>query len=279
MKPPPWEGCGTVLVIGDVCDDVTIPAEAARLSREAPLPVFVSTDGRQSPGCAAYVANQLHALGVPNDLRPLAEISKTRYVAHEGHQVFRVDDAWPQRATGNCPPAGTYSFAAAVFVDYQGQPPDADLMAYLRGLGCRLVGDSRVIPATGWDGFDVVKVSGIDLGLNLLPEPSDAELFALQAGLGLDGTRLLITRGPAGAILVADGGVLRVPALLDNRPILNTSGAGDVFLSSYVAAALGAAKLNRQDALHLAAVAAGLRIRKPEFGAVVSWEEICAAAG
>ena len=276
MKPPPWEGCGTVLVIGDVCDDVIIPAGAARLSREVPLPVFVSGKHTRFPGCAAYVANQLHALGVPNHLVALSETSKSRYVV-DGRQVFRVDDPWPERYAGLWPQLTAP--AAAMFVDYQGAPPTVALMAYLRGLGCRLVGDSRVIPATGWEGFDVVKVSGIDLGLDLLAEPSDAELFALQAGLGLDAVPLLITGGPAGAVLVVDAGVVRVPALLDSRPILNTSGAGDVFLATFVAAGLAAAKLSRQGALHLAAWAAGLRIRKPEFGATVPWEEICAAGG
>lgn len=274
MTQPPWEGCGTVLVIGDVCDDVIIPAGAARLSREAPLPVFVSGARTRFPGCAAYVANQLHALGVPNHLVALAETAKSRYVV-DGRQVFRVDDPWPERYAGQRPQLTVP--AAAVFVDYQGAPPSADLMAYLRGLGCRLVGDSRVIPATGWEGFDVVKVSGIDLGLDLLAEPTDAELFALREGLGLEAVSLLITGGPGGAVLVIDAGVVRVPALMDSRPILNTSGAGDVFLATFVAGAVAAATLSRQSALQLATKAAGLRIRKPEFGAVVSWEEICAA--
>ena len=52
-----------ILVIGDALLDSYLEGEAARLSRDGPIPVVRKTTEQRLPGGAANVAANLHALG------------------------------------------------------------------------------------------------------------------------------------------------------------------------------------------------------------------------
>src|SRR5499425_383693 len=53
----------TVLVVGDIMCDTYLWGKVSRISPEAPVPIFESTERRQVLGGAANVAANLRALG------------------------------------------------------------------------------------------------------------------------------------------------------------------------------------------------------------------------
>ena len=262
-RKPPWLPKHPILVIGDFCIDAFTQARASRMSREQPVPVFVSGDSRDEEGCAGNVARQVEALGVPAVLQRLSATRKERILAGEpAREVFRLDHPWPRREgmpyfwTRRCPPA------AVVFVDYQGIPPSRKLVEWMLQWGVPLIGDSRQQIA-GWEGFDLVKISEDDT--NGLPVSLCHEACRAKA--------VVVTRGAKGHSLYAHEYLTDVPPSPAHGPVANISGAGDVFTATAAVAMAGGQTV--EEACRLAGIAASLRVMKPEYNATVTWEEIC----
>lgn len=265
-----------ILVIGDFCLDVIEEVKSSRLSREEPLPVFDAVGLAETvAGCAGYIVSQLEALGVPIrtanlEPEPMRSMVKTRYVAGSpSRQVFRLDGGWPSR---NDTPAldllcqsDPTTFGLALFVDYQGLPPDGALLGHLRDLDCLLVGDCRR-GIDAWEGFDVIKINERDLLVPpfTLPQPRV-------------GSWIVVTAGASGHYLLSADGTINItcPAT-DAGPPRNVSGAGDVFTATMVAALASGKTTDVERAAALGGIAAGLRVAKPDYGATVSAEEILA---
>ena len=83
-----------VLVIGDSCKDIFIYGEIARLSPEAPVPVFNPLRETSNDGMAKNVANNVEALKMTIfTLTNKNNIRKVRYVDDKSNQlVLRVDE-------------------------------------------------------------------------------------------------------------------------------------------------------------------------------------------
>lgn len=71
--------------------------------------------------------------------------------------------------------------------------------------------------------------------------------------------RVVVTRGPDGALSVQDGALVQVPGVAVEA--VDTTGAGDLFTATYIWAELGGA--TPEDRLHWACLAAALSVRVP----------------
>lgn len=88
-----------VLVVGEICKDVTYYCDVSRISPEAPVPVADLVWKSTTDGMAGNVNSNLKALGISTtfihqSLRQ--QINKTRYVDQKsGQHLLRVDDTHP----------------------------------------------------------------------------------------------------------------------------------------------------------------------------------------
>jgi len=283
MTRPLWAPSLPILVVGDFCTDVLLRANASRLSREHPVPVLDLEDIVHQTGCAGNIVRQLAAYGVETRLVTLAHAIKLRGLCGvPEHEAFRLDGPWETESdrvrAQRFEALAHTSFAAAIYADYRGvRGPVPDERAFLMALGCPLIADARH-SLGGWRGFAVVKANSGEVGVSL---EASGRLAHAQRRLA-EGQYLILTSGARGHALVARDRVEYFPAVDLPGPVLNTSGAGDVFTATL--AVLLAADWERcgnnpsaelvHEASKTAALAAGLRIRKPGYNEAVTWEEI-----
>ncbi|HYF12269.1 MAG TPA: PfkB family carbohydrate kinase [Actinomycetota bacterium] len=83
------------------------------------------------------------------------------------------------------------------------------------------------------------------------------DLDAATRRLAREVARVVVTDGPRGALTVEDGRVVRIPA--PGMGTVDATGAGDLFVATYVWADLGGARV--VDAIAWACLAAGLSVR------------------
>ena len=261
-RKPPWLPKHPILVIGDFCTDAFTQARASRMSREQPVPVFVSGESRRVDGCAGNVVRQIQALRVPAHSIVLGTASKHRIMAGDPErEVFRLDSPWTSREgmpvfwPRRVPPA------AVVFADYQGIAPSRKLREWIAQWGAPLIGDAHR-SIYGWEGFDLLKVSEPEIQ-GMPPEIWIAQSMAHA---------VVVTRGARGHTLATGASVVDVPAQPPHGPIANVSGAGDVFTATAAVALAGGQTV--EEATRLAGIAASLRVMKPEYNATVTWREI-----
>tara|TARA_B100000287_G_scaffold59444_1_gene52160 strand:- start:1561 stop:2343 length:783 start_codon:yes stop_codon:yes gene_type:complete len=83
-----------ILVVGDSCQDVFVYGDIARISPEAPVPVFNPMKEKSNDGMARNVANNVEALGSTiYTITNKNTIRKVRYVDERSNQmVLRVDE-------------------------------------------------------------------------------------------------------------------------------------------------------------------------------------------
>lgn len=83
-----------ILVIGDNCLDKYVYGTVSRISPEAPVPVLEKNRVEFKPGMAAYVKENLKALGASvRFLAPTEVCTKTRYIdLKTNYQLLRVDE-------------------------------------------------------------------------------------------------------------------------------------------------------------------------------------------
>jgi sugar/nucleoside kinase (ribokinase family) len=284
---PPWAPRSPVLVIGDICTDVFLRVVASRLSRESPLPVFSLGGAGPRPavevdGGAGNVARQLQAYGIDVTLLPIAYQPKVRLLAGDpAREVFRLDGVWRPAKPATIGPAVANlegrTFSAVVYVDYQGRAgPTPAVWRILQALPreCPLLVDARA-SLLGWAGADLVKMHVTDAGLGENPHPAEIRAALARSGASV----LVLTRGAAGHILAGQGWISSRPPMPLPGPVLNTSGAGDVFTGTLAALIAGRpALLQSRPLLEAAAECAGraaaLRVRKAGYNEAVSFEEI-----
>lgn len=114
-----------VLLIGDYCTDIFIEGQVDRLSPEVPVPVFVETSRKETPGMAGNVLANLKSLCPNLIVSPLlcpSRSTKTRYVdVRTGHHFLRVDYDPEQDELSNAKWRGTFdseNWDAVVVSDY-----------------------------------------------------------------------------------------------------------------------------------------------------------------
>ncbi len=197
---------------------------------------------------------------------------KTRYVAH-GQQLLRTDS----ETTAAVSPQTAGDLLAA----FRGALPDCSaalICDYAKGVlngdaaqdfisSARQAGKPVVVDPKGRDfsryrGATVIKPNLKELGeATGLPISDDqAQEFAARRLLfDTEAEHILVTRGPAGMMLVSsNGSVTRVPALA--REVYDVSGAGDT-VAAVLAAGLGSGA-SLVDAVELANIAAGIVVGK-----------------
>ena len=271
----------SILVAGDVCDDIILVGEASRLARDAPAcPILDITARDTLAGGAAFVHAQVRALGAASYLVPTGPATaKSRlFAVREGAAslLARWDDRWPPQEPGSfsellasAPPA-----AALVYSQVRRARPDGSIVRL-----CRDFAGLRVVDAhhpAYFAGCDALKISLEDAWAALTPpRPPQTPVRAAEAASVLAetyGYRLVvITMGAEGYAAAVDG------ARISERGLASagaTSGAGDVFTAA-LACAL-AVRMEARDALRLANSAAGLACRDGRHLATVSTADLSA---
>jgi len=237
----------------------------------------------EAEGGAGNVARQLRAYGVDAVLVPTGHQPKVRVLAGvPPREVFRLDGVWAAPASETMARAAVEiarrTFSAAVYVDYQGRagpaPGAAVVLAGLPRGECPLLVDARS-SLEGWWGVDLLKMHISDAGLGESPNPTEVRAALERSGA----FRLILTRGAAGHILVGPRWISPRPAVQLEGPVLNTSGAGDIFTATLAALVAGRPSLlaNRgqlEGAAEIASRAAALRVRKSGYNEAVTSEEM-----
>ena len=267
-----------------------IRADASRFSRESPVPVFDLRGHEAAEGGMGNVMRQLRLWGI--QVRPvvLARRPTIRLVAGcPEQQVARLDGRWQllSRAAVDAELSRIRRIApsAAVYVDYRGRSgPEAAVRRFLEGLSCPAIADARR-SLLGWDKSAILKMSEPDARTEGGEQAPGAERgfrshladLRYQAGL----PTLVLTRNCRGHAVITEKAVRVSPAVSLAGPILNVSGAGDVFtavlaavLASRHEAGAGITACDTEQACATAARAAALRGRKPGYNEAVTWREM-----
>ncbi len=197
---------------------------------------------------------------------------KTRYVA-QGQQLLRTDNETivPLSARTAADLLAEFRAAlpecsAALICDYakgvlSGQAAQ-DFINSARQAGKATIVDPKGRDFSRYRGATVIKPNLKELGeATGLPISTDSEqqLAARRLLADTGAEHILLTRGPAGMMLVsANGSVTRVPALA--REVYDVSGAGDT-VAAVLAAGLGSGA-SLLEAMELANIAAGIVVGK-----------------
>jgi D-beta-D-heptose 7-phosphate kinase / D-beta-D-heptose 1-phosphate adenosyltransferase len=303
----------TVLVLGDVMCDVYLWGTVSRISQEAPVPVFESTERRHVLGGAANVAANLQALGcnvrllgvvgadaaaqevrrllrqkgiadtwlLEDSTRPTTE--KTRFIAHQ-QQVLRFDREQRTPLTAALH-ARALTQAGTLLQEVDGMVCSdyhkgvctpallAPLFAQASAVGLPIIVDPKVRDFTLYRGATVLTPN--------LAEVEQASGMQIECAAHLErAAALLLQQSRAQALLITrgkDGMSLVYPA---QTPIHIPTKAREVFdvtgAGDTVIAAFTMAilcGLSCTEAAHLANVAAGIVVGKMGT-AVVSLEEL-----
>ncbi|MDR2874384.1 MAG: bifunctional D-glycero-beta-D-manno-heptose-7-phosphate kinase/D-glycero-beta-D-manno-heptose 1-phosphate adenylyltransferase HldE [Methylobacillus sp.] len=290
------------LVVGDLMLDRYLWGDVERISPEAPVPVVLIKNETECAGGAANVAANLaglklvtrlvgfvgddddgarlqHAIaGLGVDAGALVKaahhptIAKTRILG--GHQqMMRLDREERARYSD----ADMQRLLAALKQQLDARPSIIVLSDYAKGVLtpalCQTViqeARARGIPVlVDPKGRDYSKYAGATAltpntretaeACNVNPRDNDALLAAadrLRAELQLD--FLAVTRSEEGVSLIENGHALHIPATA--RQVFDVSGAGDTVIATLAAGLI--AGLDREQALHLANLAAGVVVGK-----------------
>ena len=286
-----------LLVVGDAMLDRFVEGAVARLSPEAPVPVFRPGRTTLAPGGAGNVAANLKALGcapllvcalgrdeAAASFRQLADFEvlavtgapgtttvKERLLA-EGHHLLRIDhEARQDIRWGDLAPLVQDALArvdGVVLSDYgKGLVSEETAEALIREAHKRelpVVVDPAAKPAWPYRGADVLTPNRPELAL-AWGEGADAAGRALDA-LGL--RHLVVTRGAEGLTLFDAKGRCDYPT--EAVAVRELAGAGDT-VTAVIGACL-AAGIDMDQACRLANRAAGLAVRKSGTAAVSAAE-------
>ncbi len=204
-----------VLVIGDGCIDVFIYGTCKRLSPEGPVPVFVSSSSNQNMGMAGNVVKNLESLGLQVDFITNDElITKTRYVeTSRNHLLLRIDDEQELNPIENLPTIEDYK--AVVISDYD------------KGfLSKKII--SKILSSAKISFLDTKKILG-DWCKDATFIKLNKKEYEAQSEEIKKNNNLIVTLGADGCMYKGK----QYP--IEYVEIRDVSGAGDTFLSGFVA--------------------------------------------
>ncbi|MDR2219170.1 MAG: bifunctional D-glycero-beta-D-manno-heptose-7-phosphate kinase/D-glycero-beta-D-manno-heptose 1-phosphate adenylyltransferase HldE [Methylobacillus sp.] len=301
------------LVIGDLMLDRYLWGDVERISPEAPVPVVLIKNETECAGGAANVAANLAGLKIATRLvgfigdddngirlqRAIIEmgvdagglvkaahhptIAKVRILG--GHQqMMRLD----REERAQYSDADMQRLLAALKRQLEARPSIIVLSDYAKGVLTAELCQTVIQAARKYNipvlvdpkGREYAKYAGATAltpnkretaeACNVDARDNDALLAAaerLRAELKLD--FLAVTRSEEGVSLIENGHALHIPATA--RQVFDVSGAGDTVIATLAAGLI--AGLNREQALHLANLAAGVVVGK--VGTVpISYEEL-----
>jgi D-glycero-beta-D-manno-heptose-7-phosphate kinase len=219
-----------LLVLGDLIRDVYVFGRVERMCPEAPVPVLIPEDERESVGGAGLVFGQLKALGCDVDFNYGSKSRKRRFFAGS-HLVLRVDN-------------DSYDVAPMVFSDWM-KKYDAYVVAdygkgaMTRELAAQIVATKKKVFVDAkhhWDWYQ---------GFNTFVFPNEQEA-AICEGMFIQVVKKLGARG-------CEWDVLKFPATVSE--VVDVTGAGDIFMAGFVYA--WSLQLQATDSLQFANAIAG----------------------
>lgn len=220
-----------VLLIGDYCTDVFIEGDVDRLSPEVPVPVFVETSRKETPGMAGNVLANLESL-CPGILVetwfPMQRIRKTRYVDRKtGHHFLRVDDE-RARSPSVCGPI-IEDYDALVVSDYNKGYLDSlyleEIHAHCVATDTPLFIDTKRILENSWAQKAMVKINEREYQKNREEGVGDHPENRCQT--------MIVTKGGEGMTLYQNGlFAWSLPAI--PIQVRDGAGCGDTVLAALV---------------------------------------------
>lgn len=211
-----------ILVVGDSCKDVFRYGRAERMCPEAPVPVFVPAESVSVGGMIHNVAYHLSQMGVEYDLtHSETESTKTRYIDKKtNHMLMRLDE------NGGCDkPFDVKGFLqdryydAVVISDYAtGFLSSYDIQYLIGNIEYSFV-DTKKRLGTWLSSATFVKINLVEWELSKSDEIEEALKH-----------NLIVTKGADGC---THGNISYKPK--DVETVVDTSGAGDVFLAGLAA--------------------------------------------
>ena len=203
-----------ILLIGDNCIDRYTYGKVARLSPEAPVPVFQPLHSVELAGMAGNVKRNLEMLGLVVDFRYTAVSHKERLLdEHSNYHLLRIDnDATPQPIdTGFISEDALSNYDAVVISDYNKGTVTYELVKWLRAVFFGPI-------------FIDTKKHNLQQFNNCYVKVNEHERAAATSLP--DSTCLITTLGKAGAEYK---GTIFPSNLID---VVDVCGAGDTFLAA-----------------------------------------------
>ena len=290
-----------ILVLGDLMLDRHLWGQVRRISPEAPVPILRIERQTETPGGAANVARNLAALGMdvrlvgvtgddPGRAALLRELErdgicadavlvaddrpttvKTRAIGNH-QQMIRIDDEYTEAL---CPADEERLLAAValalpkatalVLSDYAKgvltPAVCARAIQLARERGIPMLVDPKGLDFSRYRGATTMTPNREELALasGVPSQNTEALLIAAEStrkDLGLE--FLVLTLGEQGMVLLESSGRRHIPAVA--REVFDVSGAGDTVIATFAAGL--AAGFSRNDAAHLANLAAGIVVGK-----------------
>jgi bifunctional ADP-heptose synthase (sugar kinase/adenylyltransferase) len=251
-----------VAVMGDLGMDRYHIGTVRGLSAEAPIPILDVRARVSLPGMGANVLANCIRLGLdaywigtdPNATCP----TKNRLVTPEGQQIAR----WDERDF--CPTyiiedlANLIDASALIVCDYGKGSITPELISYIKEVRIPVFVDTKQDPSP-WIGSDVW----------LFPNQSEYSRYAKEYGWL---PKVVLKKGAEGAVYMEFGSViLQSPSFC--REVRCVNGAGDTFMSAFVAAMLTIE--NRvPESMDIANITAGLVVEQPFLHRMPNSEEL-----
>ena len=226
-----------LLCIGDYIEDRYVFGTATRLCPEAPVPVIVPHEWRESPGGAGLVTEQLRILCSEDVLaRYGSHCVKTRYFAGN-HLVCRVDEQGSSTNWERAPLEPSLSYADAIVVADYGRAVSSDDGAGTNAMTQEI---AQQIVSTGKPCFvDAKNHWHWYAGPNVTIFPNDREAQAplfppdpTQVIHSCEYQRVVHKLGRNGCRLNEKDLELTLPATVSE--VVDVTGAGDIFMAAFV---------------------------------------------
>jgi bifunctional ADP-heptose synthase (sugar kinase/adenylyltransferase) len=243
----------TVVVLGDYIEDRYVFGESTRLCPEAPVPVLVPQRERVTAGGAGLVANQLIELGACVPFPWFGSYSeKTRYFAGS-HLIARIDrDSLNTKTIEPLNPQLLEIAEAFVISDYGKGAMTRELAQKIISTGKPCFVDSK--NNWGWYQGAIIfpNEHEVERAENMFVEGKTAKFFpAVVRKLGAHGAAYRSAAKDERGIPIE----FYMPATTGD--VVDVTGAGDVFIASFVFAATMQPPLPPEGCLEFATTMAG----------------------
>ena len=209
-----------VLVIGESCNDVFHYGECNRLSPEAPVPVFSSTEITENAVMAKNVHRNLISLGCAASLHTndnWEEVTKTRFIDNRvNHMFMRLDANDNKISRANVRNIDFSPYDAIVVSDYnKGFLLEEDIKYISEQSSCTFL-DTKKQLGEWCSKIKFIKINNIEL--------EKSRKYITQEIYD----KIIITHGKSGASHA------NISYPVEEVEIRDTSGAGDTFLAGLV---------------------------------------------
>lgn len=224
-----------ILVIGDSCNDIFIYGNCTRLCPDAPVPVLIPEETKQTLGMAGNVFENLKALDTCVHLiDQKEEINKTRYVHKRTNQMFVRVDTGETKITPltkeRLKLVNWKDYDAVVVSDYNKGFLSTQTMEYISKQHPLTFIDTKKILGAWVNKFTFIKINEVEYHktIEFLNNMNTLKYKGVQITGEPWREKLIITKGSEGAEYNG------VNYSVEATEIKDTTGAGDSFLAAFV---------------------------------------------